>query len=46
MPKTTAPRAPALLGLVKKTVLKKEAQVRIFAKIKAIRRPFSLPSNI
>lgn len=35
--KTTAPNRPAFLGLVKKTMLKKEAQARIFAKTKAIK---------
>jgi hypothetical protein len=29
------PKAPAFLGLVKKTTLKKEAQDKILAKIKA-----------
>jgi len=37
IPKTTAPNRPALLGFVKKTMLKKEAQARIFAKTKAMK---------
>ena len=44
--KTTTPSRPALLGLVKKMMLKKEAQARTFAKIKAIKRACLLSLNI
>jgi len=40
------PSIPALLGLVKKIMLKKEVQARTFAKIKAIKRARLLSFNI
>lgn len=44
--KTKTPKTPALWGLVKKIMLKKEAKVKIVAKNKANNWAFSPPVNI